>query len=209
MKAKFRYSLQRTMIIYFLLIGSASLLMGVEFLFDTRGPALKENLFSNFEMKSKNQMEIDQIFVPVEKLRNKALLMIAVIMVVIIIVLTMFIKNITEPLQHMIESSKKISKGDLSQTINIQSTNELADLGHVINEMSSNLQEIILISKNMGSAGKDFIKKTSSTLKHPKLSDDDISQIGRDLMQLKIDFELLNDAVDFFNFYAIQKKTDE
>ncbi len=197
------------MIIYFLLIGSASLLMGVEFLFDTHGPELKENLFSNFEKNLKNQMEIDQVFVPVEKLRNKALLMIAVIMVVMVIVLTMFIKNITEPLQHMIESSKKISKGDLSQTIDIQSTNELAELGHVINEMSSNLQEIILLSKNMGSAGKDFIRKTSSTLKHQKLSYNDINKIGRDLMHLKKNVELLNDAVDFFNFYVVEKETDE
>ncbi len=197
------------MIIYFLLIGSASLLMGVEFLFDTHGPELKENLFSNFEKNLKNQMEIDQVFVPVEKLRNKALLMIAVIMVVMVIVLTMFIKNITEPLQHMIESSKKISKGDLSQTIDIQSTNELAELGHVINEMSSNLQEIILLSKNMGSAGKDFIRKTSSTLKHQKLSYNDINKIGRDLMHLKKNVELLNEAVDFFNFYVVEKETDE
>jgi methyl-accepting chemotaxis protein len=154
-------------------------------------------------------MEIDQVFVPVEKLRNKALLMIAVIMVVMIIVLTMFIKNITEPLQHMIESSKEISKGDLSQTIKIQSTNELAELGNVINEMSSNLQEIILLSKNMCSAGNDFIRKTSSALKHPKLSDSDISNIGKNIKHLKKNVELLNEAVGYFNFYAIENKTNE
>jgi methyl-accepting chemotaxis protein len=197
------------MIIYFLLIGSASLLMGVEFLIDTHGPELKEKLFSNFEKNSRNQMEIDQVFVPVERLRNKALLMIAVIMVVMVIVLTMFIKNITEPLQHMIESSKEISKGDLSQNIKIQSTNELAELGNVINEMSSNLQEIILLSKNMCSAGNDFIRKTSATLKHQKLSHNDINKIGKNVMHLKKNVELLNEAVGYFNFYVIEKKTDE
>ena len=40
------------MIIYFLLIGFASLLMGVEFLIDTHGPELKEKLVSNFEKNS-------------------------------------------------------------------------------------------------------------------------------------------------------------
>ena len=132
--------------------------MGVEFLIDTHGPELKEKLFSNFEKNSRNQMEIDQVFVPVDTLKNKALLMIAIILGVMIIVLTMFIKNITEPLQHMIESAKDISKGDLSQTIKIQSSNELAELGNVINEMSSNLQEILLLSESMCSAGKDFIR---------------------------------------------------
>ena len=209
MKSKPRYSLQRTMIIYFLLIGFASLLMGVEFLLDTHGPELKEKLFSNFEKDSRNQIEIDRVFVHVEKLRNKALLMIAVIMVVMIIVLTMFIKNITEPLQHMIESSKEISKGDLSQSIKIQSTNELAELGNVINEMSSNLQEIILLSQNMCSGGNNFIGKTSSILNHQKLSHNDINEIGKNIMLLNKDVELLSEAVDYFNFYTIEKKTDE
>ncbi len=185
------------------------MLIRVEFLIDTHRPQLRAELVSNFEKNSRNQMEIDRVFLPVERLRNKALLMIGVIMVVMIIVLTMFIKNITEPLQHMIESSKEISKGDLSQTIKVQSTNELAELGNVINEMSSNLQEIILLSKNMCSAGNDFIKRTSSTLEHQKLSHYDISKIGQNIKHLKKNVELLNEAVGYFNFYDFENENDE
>jgi len=105
-----RYSLQRTMIIYFLLIGFASLMVGVEFLIETQDPQLRENLISNFERYARNEVEIDEVFTPIEKLRNKALLMIAIIMSVMIIVLMMFIKKITEPLQHMIDVSGEISK---------------------------------------------------------------------------------------------------
>ena len=95
MQTKAKHSLQRTMIIYFLLIGFASLLVGVEFIVDTHGQELKDELVLNFEKHSKKEIETDDIFSPIEKLRNKAILMIIIIMAVMIIVLTMFIKIIT------------------------------------------------------------------------------------------------------------------
>lgn len=209
MKTKSNYSLQRTMIIYFLLIGFASLLVGMEFLLETHGPKLKEKLISNFEKHSENQMEIDEVFIPIEKLKNKALLMIAVIMAVVIIVLTMFIKHITEPLQHMIESSKKISEGDLSQTIRIQSNNELSELGNMINEMASNLQEIILFSRYTCLVGNDFIKKTSSLLKCREVNHDDLRKISENIISLKREFGLLHGFVDEFYLYSIEKKANK
>ena len=85
----------------------------------------------------------------------------------------------------------------------------MAELGSVINEMSSNLQEIILLSENMCSASKDFIRKTSSTLKHRKLSHNDINAISNNIMLLQGNVELLNQAVDYFKYYSIEKKTNE
>ncbi len=205
MNSKSKYSLQRTMIIYFLLIGFASLLVGVEFLTDTNSPELKKNLISNFEKYSDNQMEIDKVFAPIDELRNKALLMIGIIMFVMIIVLTMFIKNITGPLQHMIEISKKITKGDLSQTITIDSDNELAELGNTINEMSSNLQEIILLSKNMCLSGKDFVDRTSFIMDRQQLNTNEIRQVGNEIMNLKKEIDMLNELMDFFSFYTVEK----
>ena len=205
MKPKSRYSLQRTMIIYFLLIGFASLLVGVEFIIDTNRPELKKSLISNFEKNQENQMEIDEVFDPIDKLRNKAILMIAIIMFVMIIVLTMFIKNITEPLQHMIEASKEISKGDLSQTITIEAKNELAELGNVINEMSSNLQEILMLSRNMCLSGNDFVAKTSFIQEHQQLKPEEISAVGKEIQNLKKEIDMLSEVIDFFSFYTVEK----
>ena len=205
MEKKSRYSLQRTMIIYFLLIGFASLLVGVEFLIDTHGPELKEHLISNFEKNSRNEMGIDEIFETIDTFRNKALLMIAIIMSVMIIVLTMFIKNITEPLQHMIEVSKEISKGDLSQTITIGAKNELSELGNVINEMSSNLQEILMLSRNMCLSGNDFVAKTSFIQEHQQLNPEDLWISKRDTKNLKKEIDTLSEVIEFFSFYTVEK----
>ena len=205
MQTKAKHSLQRTMIIYFLLIGFASLLVGVEFIIDTHGHELKDELVLNFEKYSKKEIETDDIFIPIEKLRNKAILMIIIIMAVMIIVLTMFIKNITEPLQHMIEVSREISSGDLSQTIKIHSDNELSELGNVINEMSSNLQEIILLSKTMCSSGENFYTQVSDILNRQSLNPEQITEVRKKIAQLNKNLNLLKEFTDYFSFYSVKE----
>jgi len=205
---KSKYNLQRTMIIYFLLIGFASLLVGIEFIADTHGSSLKQELLSNFEKYASHEISADELFNPIEKLRNKAILMIVIILFVMIIVLTMFIKNITEPLQHMIEISKEISKGDLSKTINIHSNNELAELGNVINEMSSNLQEITILSRNMCESGNNFVEKTAAVLEHKPLNNEDIQTIGNEISHLKKELDMLTEVIEYFNFYTIERASE-
>lgn len=205
MQTKAKHSLQRTMIIYFLLIGFASLLVGVEFIIDTHGHELKDELVLNYEKYSKKEIETDDIFIPIEKLRNKAILMIIIIMAVMIIVLTMFIKNITEPLQHMIEVSREISSGDLSQTIKIHSDNELSELGNVINEMSSNLQEIILLSKTMCSSGEKFYTQVSDILNRQSLNPEQITEVRKKIAQLNKNLNLLKEFTDYFSFYSVKE----
>jgi len=205
MQTKAKHSLQRTMIIYFLLIGFASLLVMIEFIVDTHGHELKDELVLNFEKYSKKEIEIDDIFSPIEKLRNKAILMIIIIMAVMIIVLTMFIKNITEPLQHMIEVSREISSGNLSQTIKIHSDNELSELGNVINEMSSNLQEIILLSKTMCSSGDNFYTQVSDNLNRQSLNPEHINEVRKEIKKLKKNLDLVKEFIDYFPFYSVKK----
>ena len=197
------------MIVYFLLIGFASSLVGIEFIVETHGSDLNKALLSNFEKYSKGEIGSDEVFSPIDKLRSKAILMIVIILCVMIIVLTMFIKNITGPLQHMIEVSKAISRGDLSHTIKIHSDNELAELGNVINEMSSNLQEITLLSKQMCSTGSDFVENTGFMLEQENLTSEDMRKIGEEISHLQGELEMLTDVVEYFNFYTLEKADDE
>jgi len=205
---KSKYSLQRTMIIYFLLIGFASLLVGIEFIAETHGSSLKQELLSNFEKYAGHEISEDELFNPIEKLRDKAILMIVIILFVMIIVLTMFIKNITEPLQHMIEISEEISRGDLSRTINIHSNNELSELGNVINEMSSNLQEITILSRNMCESGNNFVEKASSLLEHQPFNEADVQKIGKEISHLKKELDMLTEVIEYFNFYTIERTSE-
>ncbi|HDX9589110.1 TPA: methyl-accepting chemotaxis protein [Bacillus pseudomycoides] len=79
-------------------------------------------------------------------------LIIAIIALIIGGVIIYFITlSITKPLKQLVVSSHKISKGDLTETIEIRSNDEIGQLGKGFNEMAGSLRE--LISKINSSAG--------------------------------------------------------
>ena len=208
MATKSRYTLQRTMIIYFLLIGFASMLVGIEFWADFHSGALKSEIWQNLSQYDHDQISQEAIFAPIDRLRSKAILMVAIIMVVMLIVLTMFIKNITEPLQHMIHLSQKISAGDLSQTIKIEANNELADLGHVINEMASNLQEIILLSQRICANGQIHMDSALGQLNGPDFDSQAVKKLRQAIQSMGEELSTLGEVIAYFNFYAFDQKHD-
>ena len=205
MRAKSRYSLQRTMIIYFLLIGFASMLVGIEFLADFHGGDLKNEIWANVNRAGDQPIDQTAIFAPIDRMRSKAILMVGIIMVVMLIVLTMFIKNITEPLQHMIGLSEKISAGDLSQTIHIDADNELARLGHVINEMASNLQEIIMLSQGVCDNGDNHIENALVQLNHAAVDTSRLESARQSIDRLKVELDTLREFVACFKFYSVDR----
>ncbi len=201
-----RYTLQRTMIIYFLLIGFASLLVGVEFLAEFQNGKLKSEIWENIKGKDQTQLDREAILAPIDRLRSKALLMIGIVMLVMVIVLTMFIKNITEPLQHMIQLAQRISSGDLSPTIRIQANNELSELGNVINEMASNLQEIILLSRRICENGRQFVDQAQKKLANGSMSPEDRDCLRQQVTLLGDELVMLDEIIAYFSFYSSDRR---
>ena len=191
------------MMMYFLLIGFAVLFVGGEFIAETYGNEFREAFLAQAPAPATTPADQEAVLQPLNHLRNKAVLVIAIIMVVILIVMTMFMKQITEPLQHMISASRKISGGDLSQTIRIDSNNELAELGGVINEMSSNLQEIIHMSQSTCASGEAFLSSMADVLDCPDAATGDLPRLRQEMTYFQSQLGMLGEAMDCFNFYAI------
>lgn len=195
------------MIVYFLLIGFASLFVSLEFIVDTSSPALHSQLLDNFQQFTRQQLDSTQVFQPIVKIRHKAILMVAIIMFVMVIVLTMFVRNISEPLQHMIDQARKISGGDLRQTVKVPSRNELAELANVINELSSNLQEAIMLSRNICSAGALGITELEALLRQEEPLNPEAREKARQSLELlRNEIGMLNELVDYFRLYSIDPK---
>jgi methyl-accepting chemotaxis protein len=190
------------MIIYFLLIGVASLFVSVEFIIDTQRPALKQELAGNFQAYTQGTLAYDQIFTPIDRIRHKAVLTIAIIMFVLLIVLTMFVKNISEPLQHMIDTAREISGGDLRRTVKISSRNELAELGQVINDLASNLQEAVLLSRNISTAGAAAIDSLGGLLAADSIEPSLRAMADCNLEQLRLEIAQLQELIGYFHFYS-------
>lgn len=134
-------SLERKMLTYFGLIAAASLLITVEFLFaiHSAAPDPHEIVSERFFSEAVGRSLIEGL----HSLRNKALLMFVVQVAVTLTVLIMFMRRITGPLEHMVETSRLISEGDLSRTIQTRSADEIGLLGETINGLTSNIQELV------------------------------------------------------------------
>jgi methyl-accepting chemotaxis protein len=205
MNLRYRSSLQRTMIVYFLLIGFASALVGVEFIYDTHRPELHQELVDNFARMSKGEASSQDALKPIRTLRNKAMAMVAMILVVVVIVLTMFIKNITEPLQHMIDTSREIARGDLSRTITITTGNELSELGNTINDLATNMQEMILLSEEVCSSGTDFLQELTWLVDAGHITGGDVSQLRTVMATHASRIRLLAEIIQDIRLFRIDR----
>jgi len=135
-----RSSLERKMLTYFGLIAAASLLITFEFIWAIQEAMPSAGLAMS---DSASGGVVQGVVSALVSLRSKALLMFVVQAVVTLIVLIMFMRRITGPLQKMVESSRIISEGDLSQTIEIRTSDEIGLLAETINGLTSNIQEIV------------------------------------------------------------------
>jgi methyl-accepting chemotaxis protein len=155
-------SLERKMLSYFGLIAAASLLITVEFVYAIQSVTPSPEMSSGTLAISVDNVKA--LLEAMESLRNKALLMCAVQAVVTLIVLIMFMRRITGPLQHMVESSKIISDGDLSRTIQVRGGDEIGLLGETINGLTSNVQEIVAYGRSTISAARSDMEALRSNL---------------------------------------------
>jgi methyl-accepting chemotaxis protein len=117
----------------------------------------------------------------------------------------MFIRNITDPLQHMIKVSKLIAAGDLSQTVSIRANNELAEMGNTVNELTSDLQEMLLLSKDLCASVDKFTDEIS-----PVVDSREIDQTKAEDLHHKIDLlnsktKLMKHIILHCKFYGIRK----
>lgn len=203
MQIAYKGSLQRTMIVYFLMISFASFLLAGEFFFDVHSKELRSKLTQNFERLSKGEIQTDAAFQPIQALRNKTVLMLVLLLVVVLILLTMFIKNITEPLQHMIDASKLIAAGDLSRTVSISAKNELAEMGGTVNELTSNLQEMLLLSKDMCATVDQFTADISDVLSSQEAFEEKTEDLQHKMHLLNSKTRLMNNIILHCKFYGM------
>jgi len=197
------YSLQRTMIIYMLLIGFAALLVASEFVLDTHSTELKQELTRNFQQYAEGELPHEEVYDPLVRIRNKAMMMVGVILAVVVIVLTMFIKTITEPLQHMVEVSKAISAGDLSRTTGVETRNELSQLSAAIDDMSTNLQEIIMLSRSVCASAGRVTTNAMELIAKNRMTPQSSEAMQKQLVRLDSELAMLGQVIDFFKLYSV------
>jgi methyl-accepting chemotaxis protein len=145
------------MLSYFGLIAAASLFITIEFVYAIRTAAPSPAVLS--AMSTQAQESMAEVVKDLHGLRDKAVLMCGVQAVVTLIVLIMFMRRITGPLQHMVETARLISEGDLSKTVRIRTGDEIGRLGETINGLAGNIQEIVAYGLSTQASVKEAVER--------------------------------------------------
>ncbi len=184
---------------YFLLIAIAAVMIGVEFYFEMSKPGLMQDICASptavTEIIDSEIIDPDKdaLSPALSNLRNKIVVMFGVLTLVVSIVMMMFVKNITRPLQRTLDTAKLINDGDLSQIIRIEAHDEVGQLGIVINELTSNFQEIATSTATMIHAIESRLSILSESL-----ADDD-SDNAEQITMIRQELDALHAFVDSFN----------
>ena len=186
--------LETILLNYFLLIAIAAMMIGVEFYFEMSKPGLQQEICASPTVINEIvNLTPDKESAALSDLRNKIVVMFGVLTIVMAIVMMMFVKNITRPLQRTLDTAELINDGDLSQVINIETHDEVGQLGIVINELTSNFQEIASSTAGMINTIESRIDELAKTL------DDDATDSTKQIALIRHELDSLHMFIDSFN----------
>ncbi|MDH5721042.1 MAG: HAMP domain-containing protein [Spirochaetia bacterium] len=149
--------LKKKLLLYFFLTAIVSISVSAEIILELGSPAFKNSFFSSLKKELirevgeeqandivENKIKKASVFDTVTDLQIRMILMLLVVSVAITGAFFMFIKDIVSPLEEMVKATKQIAEGDLSASVPVKSEDEIGQIGNLINEMSVNLQDLIL-----------------------------------------------------------------
>ena len=207
-KIALKESLSVRLIFYFALIGVVIILMAIElyFLVDTSKIAEKIFRFSFFtEGLSSKTIPESYLFY----LRNKVFLLLGVFAFMIAVIMIMFAKNLVGPLQYITVKSEEILDGDLSTTIVMDSADELGKVAECINDLTSNIQEIITNVNMHRNTIAESVAEISETIKLIKDNMPDnhdvVETLQSNLESIHGSLEELKEMGNLFTLYQIDQ----
>lgn len=107
----------------------------------------------------------DELTAPIHSLRNKLFVLIAVILTLSLMLVTLLIRNLSQPLQQLAEAAKNIeTRGLDAAEIPVTGTLETMQLGHCIQEMLVSIRESVTEKENLLSTIKNDEERFRTTL---------------------------------------------
>ncbi|MDH5718104.1 MAG: HAMP domain-containing protein [Spirochaetia bacterium] len=233
--------LKKKLLLYFVLTAVVSISVSAEIILEIGSPAFKKSFFSSIEKELikeigtenakdilENKIKKSTIFEAVTDLQIRMILMLIVVSISISGAFLMFIKDIVSPMEGMVEATKKIADGDLSASVPVKTEDEIGQIGNLINEMSVNLQDLILQIRgeliqlrNKISAINDKINKTlgaeelKKAVKSKKIKTKNVSDLIQsgeemhDLLQsMQTDLTALQAFVDLYKVFQIPEEDE-
>ncbi|GEM_PF-1469317 len=203
-------NLRKKLLIYFLLIVFVSISISLELIWEAGETKLKDELKSGVITEAPegevreavSAIDYDQAFKSLRRLQIRMVIILAIVIFAVVLTLYFFIKDVADPLDEMVKTAKEVSKGNLGRTVPVYSKDEIGQLGSVINDITADFQEVLLMVGKISlsaSDATDIIHNKVEVLKEKKISGD----IQKQLSILYKDISELKSLVESFSFYHI------
>ncbi len=168
--------LKKKLLLYFILIAIVSISVSAEIILEVSSGTFKNQILASVceqlsgnieEVKAKElcaSIDKEKAFVPVDRLRDRMILLLLVISASIFGAFQLFTKDIVSPMDDMVSATKKIASGDLTVNVPVMSTDEIGQIGELINDMNSRLQNMITELRKEIDRHKENIQKVTDKI---------------------------------------------
>lgn len=153
---------KKKLVVYFLLISVVSISVSFQLVFEFSGDHLRSRVLDAAQAEltagslaptaggalTPAQTEAyGRIFKPLDDLAVRTLLLLIVIVGNVLAAFVMFSRDIARPIDLLVDSSRRIVNGDLTARVPALGADELGELGNLVNDMRTNLHEVITFTR--------------------------------------------------------------
>lgn len=146
--------LRKKLLLYFILVAVVSISVSAQIILEMSSARFRNTIkteyvravgesFDEETAKKVESIDIQSFSSPIQMLRDRMILMLIVVTASIVGAFSLFIKDIVEPLDGLVEATKKIASGDLNAHAPVMSEDEIGQLAELINDMNINMQDLI------------------------------------------------------------------
>ncbi len=131
--------------------------------------------------------------------RNRMLLLLGITILCVGAITYLFVKSVLIPLRTVAQAANKISRGNLNVTVPTNPSGEIGQLGEIINDLSVNFQEVLLLTGTAVGNSFSAIEKIETLLKSDNCATTE--ELLQQVRLLRKDMEMLSSVVKDFEFY--------
>ena len=147
--------LKKKLLLYFILVAIVSVSVSAEIILEMSTSVFRGSISSQIEKQLDGRLSAKDIAVvkqtlsesaswrPIYDMRNRMILLLIVISGSVIGAFFLFTKDIVAPMDDVVEAAKRIAAGDFSAKAPVSTNDEIGQLGSLINDMNTNLQDMI------------------------------------------------------------------
>ena len=139
-----------------------------------------------------------------KRLQNRMILVMSAVFLAVIVAILFIMRRVIKPLDEIGETAFKMAHGHLDELVPVRNRNEIGKIGELINDLSIDLQEILLHVWNHTRQDIILMERIAAIMSSRPGGNGMPVEIKEDFYFVKQDIEDMRDMVKAFNYYHVR-----